>query len=480
MLASISSLLQDECHLDASHLLVVGVSGGPDSLCLLDVLHRLGYPLLVAHVNHRLRSEASDEQKLVEQAAMQRGLPFVATEVDVMAYAGQESLTVEEAARNLRYGFLFDEARQHHAQAVVVGHNADDQVETVLMHLLRGSGLAGLRGMPVRALPNVWSSEIPLLRPLLHTWRSEIEAYCRQNNLHPVQDKSNLQPFYTRNRLRLELIPSLENIQPGVRGSLLRLARLVSAEDDLLQEVTQAAWQECLRAESGHYLAFDLSAVQDQPVAIQRRLLRRAAGLLRYGLSDLSFDDIERARQFVCQPTQTRQLDWISGLRLVVEAGNLWIAGWEADLPTARWPQLVHDQQFTLHAPGQVVMPGGWVLRAEFVELNTDGHQHALLNSNPYQTWLDADRLELPLQLRGRQSGDLFAPLGMHGQEVSLRDWMIKQKLPQRARRGWPLLCSGEQIVWIPGFLPSHAARLTSDTQRILYLRLVKENAESL
>ena len=453
----------------------MGVSGGPDSLCLLDVLHWLGYPLLVAHVNHRLRSEAAEDQRLVQQAAEQRGLPFSSIVVDVPAYADQTGLTVEEAARNLRYRFLFEQAQQNDAQAVVVGHNADDQVETVLLHLLRGSGLSGLRGMPVRALPNAWSSNIPLVRPLLRTWRSEIESYCADNRLHPVQDQSNLEPVYTRNRLRLELIPLLESYQPGVRSSLLRLARLVSSEDDLLQDATQTAWQNCLLQESSQFVALNLAVMQSQPIAIQRRLLRRAADILRPGLNDVTFEDIERALQFVRQPTQTKQVDWMAGIRLVVEAETLWLACWESDLPLAGWPQLSHGQVLPLSAPGMIALPGGWVLRAELVELDTNGHQRVLLNSNPYRTWLDAGRLELPLFLRGRQSGDSFEPLGMNGQQVKLKDWMIKQKLPQRARAGWPLLCSGDQIAWIPGFQPAHGVRITPETKQVLYLILSNE-----
>jgi tRNA(Ile)-lysidine synthase len=120
-------------------------------------------------------------------------------------------------------------------------------------------------------------------------------------------------------------------------------------------------------------------------------------------------------------------------------------------------------------------LSGSWLLRAEFVELDTDGQQRALLNSDPYQAWLDAGRLELPLLLRGRQTGDLFEPLGMNGQRVSLKDWMIKQKLPQRARAGWPLVCSGAEIVWIPGFQLAHFARITPDTRQILHLNLSYE-----
>lgn len=475
MLKSIHLILKDECKLDHTRLQVVGVSGGPDSLCLMDILHRLGYRLLVAHVNHRLRPEAAQEMLLVEQAAAQRGLQFASIEVDVLAHAERDGLTVEEAARRLRYPFLFEQAQKNDAQAVLVGHNADDQVETVLMHLLRGSGLTGLRGMPVRALPNTWSDEIPLLRPLLRTPRPAIEAYCQENGLHPVQDLTNFEPSYTRNRIRLELIPFLENYQPGVREHLLRLVRLIADEDDIINSLAEAAWQSCLLHQGERFVELNLPCLLTQPLALQRRMIRRAAELLRPGLTDVTFDDIERAVQFARHPSQTKQLDWMMGLRLSVEHDNLWLSGWEADLPLTGWPQLLPGQMLNLPLSGQADLSGGWVLHAEFVELDADGRQRVLLNRDPYQAWFDAARLESRLLLRSRQTGDQFAPLGMNGQRVSLKDWMIKQKLPQRARAGWPLLCSGVEIVWVPGFQPAHWSSLTSATRKILHLSLKNE-----
>jgi tRNA(Ile)-lysidine synthase len=470
MLESLYSILYDECHLDRSALFLVGVSGGPDSLCLMDVLHRLGYRLHVVHVNHQLRPQAGEDMQLVQRAAQLRGLPFSSCDVNVLETANRSGWTVEEAARNLRYRYLFEQAALTGAQAVVVGHNADDQVETILMNLLRGSGLTGLRGMPVFALPNAWSDKIPLVRPLLRTWRTEIDAYCVENGLQPAQDLSNLDPAFTRNRLRVELIPFLESYQPGVRNRLLRLGRLVSAEDALLDELAQKAWQACLRTQGERFINLSLSALCGQPLALQRRILRRAVDILRPGLTDVGFEDIERAMEFVKQPARSRQIDWMAGLRLLTEGDHLWLAGWEADLPQPGWPQVVQEMIITV--PGSTILPGGWILTAEAVELDTDGLQRVLLNRDPYQVWLDAKVLEQPLLLRGRREADTYQPLGMNGQTVKLKDWMINQKLPRRARLAWPLLCAAGQVAWIPGFQPAHWARITPETRQILHFKL--------
>ena len=209
MLEVVRSVLQNRCGLTPLSRLLVAVSAGPDSLCLLHVLWQLGYSVVVAHLDHGLRVESAAEAAMVQHFAEDLGVQWVCKRQDVQGYATQNGLSIEEAARNLRYRYLFEQAERLEAQAVAVGHNADDQVETVLMHLLRGAGLSGLRGMGHYSLPNPWSQRIPLVRPLLGIWRGEIQAYLDRSGLKPSLDSSNLELRYYRNRLRHELIPHL-------------------------------------------------------------------------------------------------------------------------------------------------------------------------------------------------------------------------------------------------------------------------------
>src|SRR3989304_574736 len=167
MLPSMASILRDQCRLDPTRPIVVAVSGGPDSLCLMDILRRAGYRLIVAHFNHKLRENSDIEANTVEQMAGRLGPPPIIESGDVRAYADEKKLSIEDAARTLRYRFLFMQARQHAAQAVAVGHTADDQVETVLMHFLRGAGLTGLKGMSYRTILGQFDKQIPVVRPLL-------------------------------------------------------------------------------------------------------------------------------------------------------------------------------------------------------------------------------------------------------------------------------------------------------------------------
>ncbi len=423
MLERVSHILQYNCKLIPDKPVVIGVSGGPDSLCLMDVLWRLGYALVVAHFNHGLRPEAADEAKKVEAQARQRGLSCIVGSQDVAAYARQHGLSLEEAGRTLRYRFLFAQAERHHAQAVAVGHTADDQVETLLMHLLRGAGTSGLRGMEYCSLPNPWSTKIPLVRPLLGVWRDEVLAYVDKHGLQPVWDASNLDRTFYRNRLRHELIPYLEASHPGLRRRLWRTAEVLRQEDNLLEALVDQVWPACVPGVEAHtlaplqFLALEREAFLAQPLALQRRLLRRAMAHLQPGLRQVDFETIERGLAFIAAPA-TGQCLLSGGLRLLSEGQRLWLAAWQADLPRADWPQLPSALAMEVPLPGVISLPQNWELQAEVLERAQINDQTILTNPDPFQAWLDAEALPLPLYLRRRRPGDRLWTLGMGGHSL--------------------------------------------------------------
>ena len=239
MLKNIESILRDQCRLDKSRPIIVGVSGGPDSLCLMEILRRAGYHIIVAHFNHKLREAADSEANAVEQTSARLMISSVIESADVGIYAANNSLSLEEAARNLRYRFLFTQAHRFNAQAVAVGHTADDQVETVLMHLIRGTGLAGLKGMSYRTILPTFDADIPIVRPLLDTWREETVAYCAANGLRPHYDPSNDSLNFLRNRLRNILIPTLETYNPKFREAVWRTVQSLNSDYAILKRNPQ-------------------------------------------------------------------------------------------------------------------------------------------------------------------------------------------------------------------------------------------------
>ena len=475
MLEHIRNVTDNFCQIDPGELLLVGVSGGPDSLCLLDALYCLGYKLIVAHLDHGLRPESGGEAENVAALAASRNLPFVLEQADVAGFANQQGMSLEEAARTLRYRFLFQQARQNQAQAVAVGHTADDQVETTLMHLLRGTGLGGLRGMEWRSLPNTWDTEIPLVRPLLGTWRQQIVAYLETRQLQANLDASNQDRRFYRNRLRLELIPFLEELNPGARQRIWRMAEVLGEEDKLLDSLVDAAWKDCFAESGPGYLAFDGAGLLACPLAIQRRLIRRGIAALRPGLRNIDFAAVERALNFLQAPTRTSRLDLAAGLRLELQENRLWIAAWEAELTGQNQPQIDPQLALTLETPGEVLLPGGWQLSAERLNMDEAVRQQALTNVDPYQCWLDAGSLGLPLGVRARRAGDRFCPLGMGGHSMRLSDFMINFKLPRRMRSRWPLVVDGNQIVWVPGFRGCDPAAIRAGTMKVVHISLVHQ-----
>ena len=472
MLDRIQNTIQQECRLGWSEPVLIGVSGGPDSLCLVDLLDRLGYPLVVAHLNHKLRPEADKDAYKVRQLAEIRGWLFTEESEDTKDYAQTQSLSIEEAARTVRYRFLFEQAEHYHAQAVAVGHTADDQVETVLMHLLRGAGLSGLRGMQTWICPNTWSETIPLVRPLLGFWREEVVTYCQEHGLETILDRTNLELTYFRNRLRHALLPYLSQYNPAVKQVLWRTAGVLAGDYEVIEQVVESAWTVCVREHGGGFVALDSAELARQLVGVQRHLVRKAIAWLRPGLRDIDFQAVEGTLCFLADPPATRQRDLVAGLRLLLDEGSLWIAAWEADLPAGGWPQLNPREALTLEVPGELCLPDGWRLHAEKIEFSSAVRAEAMANPDPYQAWADLEALDLPVLVRGRQPGDRFKPLGLEGHSIKIADFMINKKLPRRARPGWPLVCSGEQVVWLPGLQLGHSFRLKPDTRKALKFHL--------
>jgi tRNA(Ile)-lysidine synthase len=483
MLARFHTILQQFCKIDSSKLVLVGVSGGPDSLALLHILSRLDYPVLTAHLDHRLRPDSEIDLRFVEQAAASLGVGFVSGSEDVKAYADENVLSIEEAARILRYRFLFTHAAKNSAQAVMVGHTADDQVETVLMHLLRGSGLAGLQGMDYCSLPNPWSKDIPLVRPMLGVWREEIMAYCQENDLSPIEDLSNQDIVFYRNRIRRRLIPYLESYNPGVRRTVWRMSQALRGDNELLEKVVDVAWQECKIDQGTAYLAFSASRFSEQDKAVQRRLARRGFAILRPGLRDIDFEMVEAVINFLKQPSASRRSDLGAGLLISLEGDTLWLAGWEADLPAGDWPQLPQQasgcKNFPVRENEKLRINDDWVLVSVLVEPVEAALSTALANPDPFQAWLDHNVLEFPLDLRCRLSGERFKPVGMGGRSVKLSDLMINLKIPRRARRLWPILASSAEIAWIPGHRVGHRFRITHSTNKVLHLHLKREHIDT-
>jgi tRNA(Ile)-lysidine synthase len=462
---------------------MIGVSGGPDSLCLLDLARQISsLKITVAHFNHKLRPEADREAEIVRQVAEEMGLPFVTDSADVQAYAKKDHLSLEEAARMLRYRFLFAQARLHHASIVAVGHTADDQVETVLMHFLRGAGLAGLKGMAAHTCPNEFDREIPLVRPILHLWRRETENYCHEHNLHPVDDPSNSDESYFRNRLRHSLIPELEEYNPRFKNVLLRTAEALAGDYEVLADSINMTWPKVVQEAGSDYVAFNSTALESIPRGLLRNIIRRGMELLRPSMRNLDFNVLQRAADFITAPMRIntevppRKMDLAEGLYLQREADTLYLATLKTVLPSANWPLI--EGIFGLQINHQLDLDDTTSLSAFEVDIN-NARRSAQENDNAFIAWMDADLTGDRFTVRTRHPGDRFKPLGMEGHTVKLSDLFVNVKLPERARGKWPLVIVGDEIAWVPGFRAAHTFRITEETKRAVRLTLQKKQGHS-
>lgn len=477
------SLLRHDAHI------LVAVSGGPDSLCLLHLLWRLraqgGPTLHVAHLDHRFRGAASAaEAAFVAQTASAWNIPATIDQQDVPAIARATRQNTHAAARTVRYTLLARLAHRQAADAVAVAHQADDQAETVLLHLLHGAGLTGLRGM-LPALPWAeWAPQAtpaatgpPLLRPLLETTRAEIEAYCIAQHLDPRRDPSNTARRYTRSRLRTELLPALAAYNPHIVAALCRTAQLCADDYAYIQTQLDAIWPE-LTETGPSAITFAAATWQRLPPALQRAALRRAARQLAPATRptpSLTYAQIEAARAATRHRVGFQQT-LAHGLLLRVEHASFLLiqpaaAPTAAAPATAALPQLAAPT-LPLPVPSTTPISPTWCVRTTYLLPGTSPPADPDDLETPSERWrilLDAAALDGPLLLRQRQPGDRFRPAGGPGTR-RLQDFFVDHKVPRALRAAWPILATPTSIIWVAGLRADARFQTTANTQQIVWV----------
>jgi tRNA(Ile)-lysidine synthase len=434
--------------------------------CLRAVSQEFQVELHVAHLNHQLRGDESDsDARFVEWLAKEWNLPATLEARDVQALAREQRLSIEEAGRRARYGFLVDVAGRIAASLIAVGHHADDQVETVLMHMLRGAGLAGLRGMryktPVHELGlGVPGSNLWLVRPLLDVTREQVENYCRQNQLTPHYDRSNQEPTYFRNRLRGETLPYLETLNPNVRQTLVRASHALADEYDFLQSGIRSAYAMVARDVAGA-IVFDRAAWRALHPALQRGTLRSAVHQLRGNLRNIDWTHIEDARRIALEKPAGARATLPDGLVLLVGYTDLTLA---EDVLGALLPDLplLSVERIDLPAQGATAMPDSdWLVESRVLT------REAVPVGAPqrWTTLLDFEKCQGAVGLRRRLAGDRFQPAGLAGHTQSLHDFMINARIERAVRARVPLLVVDERIAWVCGWRVDERARVTSATR---------------
>ncbi|HEY4389029.1 MAG TPA: tRNA lysidine(34) synthetase TilS [Ktedonobacteraceae bacterium] len=483
ILETVATFIAQEQLFPEQGTVVVAVSGGADSLCLLHLLKQLcgpgkRYPhirLHVAHLNHQLRGEASERDVLaVAQLAQSWHLPYTSGKCDVYALARTEQRSLEDAARQARYRFLREVAQ---GQPIAVAHHQDDQAETLILHWLRGGGLSSQIGLQPR--------QQDIIRPLLCLSRADTLAYCQRYQLTPLEDASNRDMRFLRNRIRHELLPLLEQINPGIRATLLRTAEIMEVDYAWIEEQVSAHWPHVVISASDQVISLRRNALLTLPLSLQRHLLRRVTAQLSGGQSPLELRHFKLLEQLLLHEGSGEELsmDLPGQLHMRRRREELFFEYQQASEPL---PKERHEAVL-LPIPGECAVPGTpWIAEARWLdEAEAERVRQALrvedwdevwriLHFTRYVVYIDGDSVGKMLRVRTRRPGDRMQPLGMQ-HEKKVQDVFVDKRISRAEREQLPLFFkeqSEQQCVWLGGVTLDQRVRLTSQTQRILCLLL--------
>ena len=434
---------------------IAAVSGGVDSVVLLHVLHglcgRWRMKLGAAHLDHGLRGEEGREDAaFVMDYAASLGLPCIVERADVAAYCRKARCSVEQGAREVRYGFLRRALLDRRADSVATGHTADDQAETVLMRLLRGSGSSGLSA--IRPVRDGW-----IIRPLLDATADEIAAYARSHGLSFRVDRTNAAPDVLRNRIRLHLVPLLKReYNPRIVQGLGRLADVIRGEAEYLDEAASTFLAAHSRFEDGRIFHLDLDAWSSEAPAVQRVLVRRLVRAVGGNEERLSYDQVEDTRAWIAAAGTGRIHELPGGIRMECR---------RAELVACRGSFTPFRLVFNI--PGRVEVPDTDLsIRIE------EGSVAAAPAATPHRAIFDAEAVPRRWTVRSREPGDRMSPYGLAGHK-SLKKLFNEWDVPRLLRDRVPVVTDGDRVLWVAGHRQSNEGKVTGKTRRVMVAELM-------
>lgn len=449
--------------LQTGDAIVIACSGGPDSLALTDILLKLreeyALTLAAAHLEHGIRGESSKaDAAFVRAFCRERGVPYFEKSVDVPQFARRHSLSLEDAARKVRYQFFYEVAKDCKKAKIATGHHQGDQAETVLLHLFRGAGSAGLAG--------IRPGSCGIIRPLLAVSRLEIEAYCRAEHLEPRLDETNMLLDYTRNKIRLSLLPQLSReYNSSLKEALCRTAELIGAEHDFIRACGKKSFLECTERRGGK-LVFRRNELNGLHLAVKREVFRLAVEEMRGHLREISFSHIERMLKFAAEGKTGAKLELPGGLVLRCAYDKLHFT--RAERP---------DEGVRDFVPVVLPVPGSLHISALGLNITAEISAERKRAAGKHQIVCDGDKISLPVLLRTRQSGDRFRPSGMGGGK-KLKDFFIDNKIAREKRDQALLFCDQNEIFWVGGIRQNESSKVSDDTKKFFIFTIGEDEGK--
>lgn len=433
MLNAFLSFIADQQLFTPNHRLLLTVSGGIDSVVLTELCRRAGFAFGIAHCNFQLRGEDSEgDEAFVRALAHHCGVEYHVRRFDTKRFAETEGISTQMAARELRYPWFEELRKTHRYDYILTAHHQDDLLETILLNLTRGTGLAGLHGI----LPKNGF----IVRPLLFATRREISAFLTQQGLTWREDSSNASVDYVRNRLRHDVVPVLREINPRVSAAAAQLAERVRASETLLSEYCKGLEADILQTEGGTQRLF-IAPLEKQPAGLE---------VLARWLSGFGFRYLQAKKIWAARNGQTGQHFFSSTHTLTLDRGN-WLIS-----PIKEPNEISYALK---EKDGEIVYTEGCIQWAAVTELD--------LEKNPDVAYLNADALAFPLTLRLWRPGDWFCPLGMSGKRKKVSDYLVDVKVPRNLKERVYVLESEGKIAWLVGFRTDERFKISDKTAKI-------------
>jgi len=440
---------------------LLGVSGGPDSLVMLDLFFKysnhFGIKIAAVHLDHLFREESGSEADFVEKKAAELEIDFYRKRVDVPQIAAEKKLSPEAAARQERFKFFREIYFKHDFDLLALAHHRDDQVETVLLNIFRGAGLRGLSGIEKQLSLN----GIKIIHPLLNLNKEEILNYCRENELEPRIDKSNQQNIYTRNIIRNKILPIIEQeINPSVREVIARNAELIGEEENYLNLKAQEKFKNTLIESNEQSLSLDLEKLQNIHQVIRRRVLRTAYQSINQSIDDFYLEHILELEKLLEDNATGRGIDLPNKTRAEISYGKLLF------FKEKSYEINYIEDKLELQLNKEKFFEAGFSISAEIVD-----KEEISFNADPNRAVVDFEKIILPIYIRYREAGDSFIPLGMQGKK-KLKDFLIDEKVSRFKRDEIPIIVDAENnIIWVAGYRIAEDYKVEDETDKVLVFR---------
>lgn len=466
--------------------IVVGVSGGPDSvallhlLCSLNAKKSLGCRFYIAHLNHKLRGMDSEEDAgFIRRLSNEFNLPVFIKEIDIKGVAMGSRCSIEEAGRRERYKFFRDYSQEVGASRIAVGHSADDNVETLLQRIIRGTGILGLCGMrPKRPISP--DSNILLIRPLLHSWKKEIIRYLEERDIPYRIDSSNLQEVHLRNKIRIELLPLIQKgYNNQIKRVLLNLCEILNENYDFIDTASLSLLKDVILEESGSRYILGRNILLSFHPIIQYKIIHNILTRMEVPLKDFSYHHYKDILRHLKAGEPKKILRLPSNLMVWIEDARLFFQSQAGLAQGIRY----EDEQsgktggFTkveLNLPGATPLPfANATIEAEIIDNEEGFLERFEASKTPYEEVIDMGKVTLPLSVRFRRPGDRFWPLGASGTK-KLKDFLIDKKVPRFERDKLPIVTSADdEPIWIIGLRIDHRVRVSKETRKVIKLKYI-------